>query len=100
LIFGVADARLAWTPLARNDVGVVVELPQDHATLALKATGDFDGAGLVLQGSSDGVSFSPLCSPLRTPRIERVNAHPAYIRPVVEGGRPDVLIVVSLVARK
>jgi hypothetical protein len=78
----------------------VVELPQDHATLELKATGDFDGAALVLQGSSDGVSFSPLCAPMRSPRIERISVHPAYIRPVVEGGGPDVLIVVSLVARK
>ena len=97
--FGSASARFVWSGLLPGERGAAIELP-DFDKLNIEVIGQFAGARLGLEASSDGRKFDFLSVPMRKPGKEAVNARPAFVRPVVIGGNRETLLQCTVTAAR
>src|SRR5579859_7108939 len=95
--FGTKSARFVWCGLVPGERGAAIELP-DFDNLDIEVIGQFAGARLGLEASSDGRKFDFLSVPIRKPGKQAVNARPAFVRPVVLGGNPGTLLQCTVIA--
>lgn len=95
----------SWYGLAVGDSGTPIAFT-DWADRSVQVIGTFDGATLVIEGSNDGSTFSPLHDPFgdeaecTAAELIAIAEIARVMRPRVDGGGGSTSLAVHLVARR
>ena len=96
---------IQWPSMVNGDSGTALLLAQ-YADRSVQVTGTFGSGGVVtIEGSNDGVNFSPLTDPqgneltFNATKIEAVTEMVAHIRPRVTAGDGTTSLTVTIAAR-